>query len=52
MAREILVAGIPAFLNEIEYGISLDKFNITSNTNIFNKDSNPIILDLFTKILS
>ena len=39
-------------INEIEYDISLNKFNITSNTFIFNKDSNPIMLDLFNKTLA
>ena len=38
-------------INEIEYDISSDKFEITSNTYTFNKDGNATMLDLFNKIL-
>lgn len=39
-------------INEIEYDIGSDKFEITSNTYTFNKDGNPTMLDLFNKILA
>ena len=39
-------------INEIEYDIGSDKFEITSNTYTFNKDSNATMLDLFNKILA
>ena len=39
-------------INEIEYGIGSDKFEITSNKYTFNKDSNPTMLDLYSKILA
>ena len=39
-------------INEIEYDIGSDKFEITSHTYTFNKDSNPTMLDLFNRILA
>ncbi|MBP5445737.1 MAG: hypothetical protein J6Y28_06160, partial [Acholeplasmatales bacterium] len=39
-------------INEIEYDISSDKFEITSNTYTFNKEGNPTMLDLYNKILA
>ena len=38
-------------INKIEYDICSDKFEMTSNAYIFNKDSNATMLDLFNKIL-
>ena len=38
-------------INEIEYDISLDKFEITSSGYTFNK-SNATLLDLYNKILA
>ena len=38
-------------INEIEYDISSDKFEITSNAYTFNKEGNATMLDLFNKIL-
>ena len=39
-------------INEIEYDIGSDKFEITSNTYTFNKEGNPTLLDLYNKILA
>ena len=39
-------------INEIEYDIGSDKFEITSNTYTFSKDSNASMLDLYNKILA
>ena len=39
-------------INEIEYDISSDKFEITSDTYTFNKEGNATLLDLYNKILA
>ena len=38
-------------INEIEYDIGSDKFEITSSGYTFNKEGNATILDLYNKIL-
>ena len=39
-------------INEIEYDIGLDKFEITSNAYTFNKEGNATLLDLYNKTLA
>ena len=39
-------------INEIEYDIGSDKFEITSNTYTLSKEGNATMLDLFNKILA
>ena len=39
-------------INEIEYDIGSDKFEITSNAYTFSKEGNPTLLDLYNKILA